>query len=215
MVRAISGFLGGGAGIMGSLLGAYATVADITDSQKACYGWVLLILGVVAIIALGIFCVSEVTRDCSQKKREIEADQNMIALRADVQTLLVANKPKAQQIAHGEGTVEYVWWTKRQTLREQVADLIRNCRTASEALSITPDERYPQVLSDVSKAFVGPSIAIRQAMRRALGYPLAEPLSHLPIATNSNDFDTVAEVHERLLKSVPTDFPAVPLEPNE
>lgn len=168
-------------------------------------------------------------REDSEQIARLQSD--ISGLNADMRTaletlrnLVAAMIPPISGSAHGvqapqtvtaEGAVEFVLWPARLTLREQVIDLIRNCRRAAEALRITPDDQYMNVLAIIAEPWVGPSIAIRQGLRRALGYPAAEPLNHLPPGTTPEEFDTIAEVHERLLKSIPTDAPAVPLTDSE
>ncbi len=119
---------------------------------------------------------------------------------------------QSRQTMQATGTVQFVLWPEEQTLRAQVVDLINNCRRAAEALRITPDDQYVKVLAIIAEPFVGPSIVIRQALRRVIGYPEARPLDHLPPGTTALEYDTIAEAHERLLRLIPSDAPAVPLE---
>lgn len=232
MLRTISGFLGGGAGIVGTGLGAFLTIIPLSAAQKTFALWGLSALTIIALVALAIFFLSERAREKNQEQREQvreerekrreeeqakrnrDSDERMNGMNSDIKTLVAAlsrstGTVQAKQTGRAEGYVQYVWWTERQTLREEVADLIRNYRTASKALEIAPEARYTAVLNDVVSPLVGPSIAIRQALRRILGYPKAKTLDHLPPGINPAELETLAEVHERLFDSVPSDAPAV------
>jgi hypothetical protein len=200
---------------------------------------VLLGVAAFAIVLCGIRSIQIAEgREASQRERdELHETQRhedtqqatwlrstVDGLQSDVKTLLVVLRPpvtgsghgvQAPQMGLGTGRVDYVTWPERQTLREQVIDLIRNARIAAEALRISPDDQFTQVLATIAEPFVAPSIAIRQALRRILGYPNAAPLNHLPAGVQADDFDTIADVHETLLKEIPSDAPAVRLQTND
>jgi uncharacterized membrane protein YkvA (DUF1232 family) len=198
---------------------------------------VAVVIGVVVVLFFGIRSINtaearEVALKASEQQHRTERNEDKEAiagLQSDVRTLVVTmshvaagipvtgsvNVVLAPATLNATGTVKIVWWPDQQYLKDQVADLIRNCRTAAEALRLTTDETYVEVLTEIAGPFVGPSIKIRQAIRRILGFPLAEPLNHLPPGTTPEEFDTIAEVHERLFKSIPDNVPAVPLTDSE
>jgi hypothetical protein len=98
-------------------------------------------------------------------------------------------------------------WPERETLRQQVADLIRNSRRAAEMLSRTQDKNYTKTLMLIAFEYLKPAMEIRNSVRNIVGFPAAEPLSHLPTATKPDEFRYIAQVYERLLATIPTDAP--------
>ncbi len=221
MFRLLAGTISGGATIgLAWYTTANPLAASAPASVKTHYYVVVTVIAVVAL--LGLIAFGLIDHFERQRERR-DNDGKMAGLQSDLgylRTTITALIPpvtvtvhavQAPQTVNATMTVQFALWPERQTLREQVIDLIQNARRSAEALRITPDEQYMTVLSLVAEPFVGPSIAIRQALRRVLGFPLAEPLNHLPTGVQAEDFDTVAEVHERLLRSIPDDAPAVPL----
>ena len=99
-------------------------------------------------------------------------------------------------------------WPGRESLRKQVADLIKNSRQAAELLAKTPDKTFTKTLMLIAFEYLKPAMEIRNSVRNIIGFPAAKPLNHLPTATTPAEFRYIAEVYERLLNKIPADAPA-------
>ena len=108
-------------------------------------------------------------------------------------------------------TAAIVSWPRRESLREQVIDLIRNARNAANALRGAPEEKYVEVLAQVAPAFTDPVVAIRRALQNMLGYSSTFELQNLSLPKEADDFDRLADAHEALLRLIAADVPAIRL----
>lgn len=208
--------------ILGWFTFVHPLAANATGAATGRYDLVVGIFTTLAVAGLIVFAlIEEHERRQTKNERATEKAERLETQRL-VATLFhdkfdvtgTAAGTQAPQTGSGVGTVQNILWPARERLQEQVADLINNARRAAQALEITGDADYMATLIEISQAFTGPAVSIRQGVRNALGFPLAQPLNHLPIPSEPDDFKTTADVFARLQRSIRDDAPAVILEPS-
>jgi hypothetical protein len=158
--------------------------------------------GLLIAVILGVAGILQGERDAK------EASQRFDAL---FENIIKQEPAVAEPQPLNAGPTPILSWPERLYLREQVSDLIRNARNAAKALELASENDYVRVLINISGEYVNPSMAIRQSSRNVLGYPLADPLRHLPITSSPDAFRQEAVAYERLLSRIPADAPAADL----
>jgi hypothetical protein len=208
--------------VLGWFTTTHSLASNATNAARKHYDLVVEIITLLAVACLIVHAlIEERDRNQTRKERATEKAERHETNR-QVATLFhdrfdvsgSASGTQAPQTINAVGSVQLVWWPTRERLQEQVVDLIRNARAAAQALAVTPESEYMAKLIEISQEFTGPAVSIRQGVRNALGYPMAQPLNHLPIPSEPEDFKTTADVFARLQRNIRDDAPAAILEPS-
>lgn len=143
MWRSIFGFIGGGATLLETGLGAYLAIAQPpSDDARLRIVHLLVALGIIAILSLAAFAVCEILREKELRRRDTEIDGKFDSMSKLLERLV----PKKQLETKPESTK-----TLPTTFRQQVFELVAKIRALvrSHGHRPTAEQEY-----DISTRFL-------------------------------------------------------------